>query len=137
MRIVPFQTRKEIKKLTEQYNRVINDLIESREWFQTTLKSIGDAVLVVDVDSKIKFLNPLAEQLTGWSVSEALGRPMADVINIVNEETRLPAFNPVDRVLAEGVVVGLANHTILISRDGKEYPIADSAAPIRHSGGKV
>ena len=80
-------------------------------------------------------INPVAERLTGWSEEEAIGRPIDEVFNIVNEETRAKAPNPVSRVLAEGVVVGLANHTALISRDGTERPIADSGAPIRDARG--
>src|SRR5207249_994466 len=80
-------------------------------------------------------INRVAERLTGWSEREAVGHPLGEVFNIINEETRAAAPNPAERVLAEGVVVGLANHTVLISRDGTERPIADSGAPIRDAEG--
>ena len=81
-------------------------------------------------------INPVAERLTGWLEKEAIGRPIDEIFRIINEETRATAPNPVTRVLAEGVVVGLANHTALISRDGSERPIADSGAPILDAQGK-
>src|SRR5262249_12001888 len=82
-------------------------------------------------------MNPVAEQLTGWFLGEAVGRPLDEVFHIVNEETRQIVASPADRVLREGVVVGLANHTVLLSRDGSEYPIADSGAPIRTPDGAI
>ena len=82
-------------------------------------------------------VNPVAERLTGWSETEAIGRPIGEVFHIINEETRAPAIIPIARVLAEGVVVGLANHTALVSRDGSECPIADSGAPILTHDGKA
>ena len=87
--------------------------------------------------ARVTRINPVAERLTGWSEKEAVGRPIEEVFNIVNEETRAKAPNPVTRVLAEGVVVGLANHTALIARDGTERPIADSGAPIRDARGRT
>lgn len=101
---------------------------------ETTLHSIGDAVLVVDRNKSVAFLNPVAEQMTGWKLAEARGRSMEEVFKIVNEETRKPTENPVERVFREGRVVGLANHTVLIARDGKESMIEDSAAPIVMAG---
>ena len=108
-------------------------LAESK--LRTTLSSIGDAVLTTDSDGRVDFLNPVAEQLTGWSLDEARGRPVEEVFCIVNENTRVIVKNPVERVLTEGVVVGLANHTILIAKDGREFPIADSGAPIKDDDG--
>ena len=110
-------------------------LRQSEESLSTTLYSIGDGVLATDEHGRVTRINPVAERLTGWSEQEAIGRPIDEVFNIVNEETRAKAPNPVTRVLAEGVVVGLANHTALISRDGTERPIADSGAPIRDDAG--
>ena len=112
-------------------------LAESEAWLATTLGSIGDAVIATDQDGQVRFLNAVAEALTGWRQAEAAGRPIVEVLHIVNEQTREPAEHPVERVLREGVVVGLANHTILISRDGLETPIEDSAAPIRGEGGAM
>ena len=110
---------------------------QQREWFQVTLRSIGDAVITTDIQGRVTFLNPIAERLTGWSSEEASGRPLKTVFNIINEETREPAFHPIDKVLREGVSVGLSNHTALIARDGSETSIEDSAAPIRDSTGKL
>lgn len=102
-----------------------------------TLKAIGDAVLVTDNQGRVELLNPVAEHLTGWSSAEACGLPLERVFDIINEETRSRVPSPVERVLREGDVVGLANHTLLIARDGSECPIADSAAPIRDAQGGI
>jgi PAS domain S-box-containing protein len=104
---------------------------EHRERLRVTLASIGDAVIVTDMDGRVTFMNPVAQALTGYEPREAVGRPLDEVFAIVNEETRKPAENPATRALREGVVVGLANHTVLLARDGTERPIDDSAAPIR------
>jgi PAS domain S-box-containing protein len=103
----------------------------SEENLVVTLNSIGDAVLATDAQGRITRLNPVAERLTGWSSSKAMGRPVEEVFRIINEETREPATIPVEDVLRSGVIHGLANHTVIIARDGTERPIADSAAPIR------
>ena len=108
-----------------------------RERFRVTLDSIGDAVVTTDTHGRVTFLNPVAEALTGWSLAEAAGRPLPDVFRIINEGTRKPVENPALRALADGVIVGLANHTLLIARDGTERPIDDSAAPIRDAGALV
>ncbi len=117
--------------------RAEDELRRQREWLSVTLASIGDAVLAVDTEAAITFLNPVATALTGWSGQEALGRPVDEVFRIINEQTREAAENIVGRVLREGRTVLLANHTALLSRDGREIPIEDSAAPIRDSDGKV
>ncbi|MHB1688975.1 MAG: PAS domain S-box protein, partial [Ignavibacteriaceae bacterium] len=117
--------------------RTENTLRESEEVFRTTLYSIGDAVITTDVFSNIIHMNPVAEKLTGWKESEAYGKIIFDVFKISNELTHQKVANPVERVLREGIVVGLANHTILISRDGTERPIADSGAPIRNEEGQI
>src|SRR5262249_8743287 len=101
----------------------------------TILLSIGDAAVVTDTKGDITLLNPVAERLMGVTADEAIGRPLAEVFHIVNEHTRAPVLNPVAEVLARGIVVGLANHTVLIAKDGTERPIADSAAPVRDAGG--
>ena len=111
-------------------------LRRSEESLQATLYSIGDGVLATDEQARVTRVNPVAERLTGWPEAEAVGRPIGEIFRIINEETRAAATNPVARVLAEGVVVGLANHTALISRDGSERPIADSGAPIFDAQGK-
>jgi len=110
---------------------------QRRELFRVTLRSIGDAVITTDTRGCITDLNEVAESLTGWSHNEALGQSLDRVFNIVNEVTRQPVENPASRAVREGVVVGLANHTVLIRKDGQECPIDDSAAPIRNEFGYV
>ena len=117
--------------------RAAHDLFLQREWLQATLHSIGDAVIVGDMQSRVQLLNPVAEQLTGWRDADARGRQLHEVFEIINEATREPAPNPVQRALEKGHVVGLANHTVLRSRDGREYVIEDSAAPVRDAQGNV
>jgi len=112
-------------------------LKESHESLRVTLMSIGDAVITADPKGNVEWLNPVAERLTGWPALEARGRPLQQVFHIVNEETRLPTENPVATCLKEGKVVGLANHTLLLSRHGDEFGIEDSAAPIRDETGRV
>ena len=99
-----------------------------------TLRSIGDAVITTDAQGRITMMNPVAESLTGWTQGGASGRPLVEVFNIVNEETRALVESPVAKALREGAIVGLANHTILIAKDGTEVHIDDSAAPIRSAG---
>jgi PAS domain S-box-containing protein len=113
------------------------DLEAQKEWFRVTLASIGDGVIVADPEGRVVFLNHEAEQLTGWNSIDALLKPFSDVFNIIHEETRHRVENPIAKVLHENKVVGLANHTVLISRLGTECPIEDSAAPIHDSHGKV
>jgi PAS domain S-box-containing protein len=109
--------------------------IEERN--RATLYSIGDAVIATDAQSRINRMNPVAESLTGWTEAEAEGKPLDEVFRIVNEETRAVVESPVTRVLREGQVVGLANHTLLVAKDGTERPIADSGAPIRDEKGET
>ena len=113
------------------------DLRAERERLRVTLSSIGDAVIATDTGGVLTFLNPVAEALTGWRLAEAVGRPHGEVFVAVDEYTREPRPAPLDRVFREGVVVGLANHTVLVSRDGSERPVDDSAAPIRDADGRV
>jgi len=112
-------------------------LHEQREWFRTTLSSIGDGVIATDAKGRVTFLNPVAQSLTGWNEDEAKGKTLERVFRIENEKTRQPVENPALRALKEGTVVGLANHTILIARDGTERAIDDSAAPIGNERGHV
>jgi len=113
------------------------DLMEATEKAQVTLESIGDAVITTDDKGLVQYLNPVAEALTGWSTIESIGRPLPEVFNIRNEKTKKTVENPVERCLRENVIVGLANHTELINRNGNEYAIEDSAAPIRDKQGKI
>jgi PAS domain S-box-containing protein len=110
---------------------------QEHEKLQVTFGSIGDAVITTDAAGRITALNPVAESVTGWTAVEVVGRPLAAAFRIIDEQTRQPASNPVDRVLAEGVIAGLANHTLLIRKDGTEVPIDDSAAPIRNAAGNL
>jgi diguanylate cyclase (GGDEF)-like protein/PAS domain S-box-containing protein len=112
-------------------------LHQALEKAQITLMSIGDGVIATDAGGWVETMNPVAETLTGWSAEAATGQPLDTVFNIINEVSREPASNPVTRCLAEGRIVGLANHTALIARDGREYVIEDSAAPICARNGEV
>ena len=134
----------DIGRATAQRDRLILDLEAannrtraSRDLLQTTLTSIGDAVVSTDEAGRVTFMNGIAESLTGWTQALAQGHRLQEVLTLVNEETRLPVDNPAEKALREGVLVGLANHTVLISRDGTERPIDDSAATIRDAQGKV
>ena len=117
--------------------RHARELKSREEWFRVTLGSIGDAVIATDSEGKIVFLNPVAESLTGIKLAEAQGQPIDAVFPIFNEVTGKPAENPIKRVMELGVVVGLANHTVLKNRDGRLTPIEDSAAPIRDDTGQT
>ncbi len=105
-------------------------LRESEQWLSTTLKSIGDGVIATDTAEIITFMNFVAEKLTGWSREEAVGRRLSEVFNIINEETRVRCENPFEKIIKTGGIVGLANNTVLVAKDGTERLIADSGAPI-------
>jgi PAS domain S-box-containing protein len=113
------------------------EIERQREQLHVTLSSIGDAVIVTDRNGDVTFLNPVAAGLTGWGPDEAAGQPLEQVAPIINEQTRQAVENPVRRAFREMAVVGLANHTALVARDGREVPIEDSAAPIRGGGGDM
>jgi PAS domain S-box-containing protein len=117
--------------------RAEEELIQAKEWLRVTLASIGDAVITTDTAGGVTSLNPVAERLTGWSQQEALGEPLEQVFQIVNEHSRQPVDHPALRALREGEIVGLANHTILIARDKTERAIDDSAAPIKDEQGRI
>jgi PAS domain S-box-containing protein len=117
--------------------RAAEALREEKERYRVTLSSIGDAVIATGPDGRVTFLNSVAEKVTGWEMSAARGRPLQDVFRIVDETTRQPAPNPALRALNEGAIVGLADNSVLIGKDGFERPIDDSAAPIRDSAGEV
>jgi len=112
-------------------------LAEERERLRVTIASIGDGVIAVDADGRVTLINDVAQELTGYSADEATGRPLAEVFTIVNERTREPAPDPAAKAVREGRIVGLANHTVLIARDGTQHAIADSAAPIRDESGET
>jgi len=110
---------------------------EQQLWFEITLASIGDGVIATDAEGKVIFMNTVASELTGWHVADARGLSLHAVFQIVNEETGAETENPIDRVMKEGVIVGLANHTLLISKDGRRIPVDDSGAPIKRDGRTV
>lgn len=116
-------------------HRMERELRKSRQWYATTLNSIGDAVIATDTQGMVTFMNPVAERLTGWSNEDAIGCSLKEIFRIINEETRLPVELPVTKVLREESVVGLANHTVLVAKNGTEIPIDDSAAPIKDDKG--
>ncbi|MBW8010713.1 MAG: PAS domain S-box protein [Chloroflexi bacterium] len=121
--------------MSAKRQRAENSLRESEENLSATLNGIGDGVIATDVESCITRLNPIAEELTGWTQAEALGRSLGEVFPIIGEKTRQKVENPVTRVIREGKVVGMGNDTLLTSKDGQEMPIADSAAPIFNTEG--
>jgi len=118
----------------EAMHRANAETSRQKELLATTLASIGDGVIATDPVGRVVFLNAEAERLTGWQKAEAASQPLAQIFRIINEQTRQPAENPVEKVLRLGTVVGLANHTLLLRKDGVEIPIDDSAAPIRLPG---
>ena len=124
------------RDITER-RRAEEALGKQSEWLRVTLASIGDAVITTDTQGTVTYLNGVAESLTGWKRYEAAGQPLETVFHIVNENTRKAVENPATRALKEGVIVGLANHTVLIAKDGTEKAIDDSAAPIRDEQGKL
>lgn len=126
-----------ISWFAERMQRSRDRAARQRESLRITLASMGDAVIATDADGRVTSLNSVAAALTGWGLNEAAGRPLEEVFRIVNEQTRRPVDNPVKRVLAEGRIVGLANHTLLIAKDGTERPIDDSAAPIQDADGMI
>jgi len=129
--------RRQLLAASENYREALNREQEHREWLATTLASIGDAVIATDTKGTVTLMNGVAESLTGWTSQEALGRPLATVFKILNEDSKTEAESPVARVLRDGQIVGLANHTILISKDSREIPIDDSGAPIQSASGEI
>ncbi len=134
----------EFEQMAKNANSMLADkinaqqqVLEEREQLFVTIHSIGDGVITTDIEGKVNLMNTVAEHLTGWNEREARGKFLTDIFHIINETTRQEAQNPVSRVLKEGKIVGLANHTVLISKTGREYNIADSAAPIRDPNGHI
>jgi two-component system, sensor histidine kinase and response regulator len=123
--------------MTHQLEAMARERREVREEIRATLYGIGDGVISVDTEGRIIRMNAVAEEMTGWSEAGALGRPLLEVFHIINEETRLEVEDPVNLVMQKGTTVGLANHTLLIAKDGTEWPISDTAAPIRSETGEL
>lgn len=122
-----------LRELSDLYDR----LLKREAQLRAALYSIGDALMITDTDGSITLMNPAAERLTGWTESEALALPIEQVFRIVDEDTRAAIENPVTRTLRTGTVVRLHHRTLLISRDGREIPIADAGAPIRDESGDM
>ncbi|HKO22036.1 MAG TPA: PAS domain S-box protein [Candidatus Eisenbacteria bacterium] len=131
------RARARLDSVVEERRRAQGEIARALELSDMTLASIGDGVIVTDADGRIVTINREAERLTEWTGSEAVGRPVEEVFRILRERDRKPAENPVARTLREGRIVNLANHTLLVSRTGREIPIEDSAAPIRRGEGPV
>jgi PAS domain S-box-containing protein len=148
---IVYQVRRQMFELAASYRDALNvieqrqaalarsesDLEAQKEWLRVTLTSIGDGVIVTDPEGRVVLMNHESEWLTGWTLADALHRPLPEVFKIVNEETRAVVENPVAKVLVEKKTVGLANHTVLLSRKGDEWPIEDSAAPILSANGET
>jgi len=132
-----FGIRNRQASLFQNLYRTEQDQRLATERFRTILYSIGDAVITTDKEAKVRQMNPVAETLTGWSEAEALGQPLCEVFRIVKEGSNEPLSNPVARVLREGQIIGLGNHTVLIARDGKQHPVTDSGAPVRDASGEI
>src|ERR1700722_12911252 len=137
IRIARQRAERELLAAKEALEHKTEELQQQREWFEVTLASIGDAVITTDINARITYLNPVAETMTGWNCTQARGEPLERVFQIVNEHTRQPVENSIGKVLQTERVVGLANHTALIDKNGRMIPIEDSAAPIRDSHGKL
>jgi PAS domain S-box-containing protein len=142
--VLILETRRVFHKLTSAYNLQIQEIklrgeqsYAREQWLNTTIRSIGDAVIACDTDGNVDFMNLVAEQLTGWTEAEAKRKSLHEIFPIFNEDTRVAVENPVDKVRRLGTVVGLANHTFLVAKDGTEICIDDSGAPIRDSTGKM
>jgi PAS domain S-box-containing protein len=142
--VIAWMTRRTFVSIATVHRKQLEDIrLASQEsyareqWLNTTLRSIGDAVIACDVDGCVSFMNPIAEQLTGWDETSAKSKHLREVFPIFNESTRAVVENPVDKVRRLGTIVGLANHTFLVSKDGSEICIDDSGAPIRNSAGDM
>jgi PAS domain S-box-containing protein len=131
------QLQELVDERTEELQQANEHLAEEKERLAVTLRSIGDGVITTDAQGTVTFLNGVAEELTAWPIAEAVGRPLRDVFHIVNQATRERSEDPVAKVLATGSVVGLANHTVLLAKDGAERILADSGAPIRDRDSQI
>lgn len=129
--------RAQVRQKTREIQGLLEDSRKRQEILRITFESMAEGVITTDKEGFVQNMNPLAEELTGWKAEEARGRPCSEVFRIINEKTRATVDDPVARVLENGVTVGLANHTLLIARDGTERPVADSAAPMVDPSGRV
>ena len=131
------QSSTEKWRLRTELDKAYGELAQEKELLSVTLNSIGDGVIATDLDGNVTMLNKVSVALTGWAAQDAVGKPLTEVFHIINEQTRAICENPVAKVLETGRIIGLANHTALISKDGIERSIADSAAPIRNRKSEV
>lgn len=143
-RELPERGPAEVASVARSFNAMVRaldqarmELVTSEERLATVIHSTGDAMMALDRQLRVTLLNPVAQALCGWSEDDARGRPVAEVFNIENARTGQPAEFPIERVVQEGIVIGLANHTQLVARDGRRTHIADSAAPIRDKDGRL
>jgi PAS domain S-box-containing protein len=141
---IGFYTRREMQQVSNTFQKILDDLrrhtnevFASEQRLRITLQSIGDAVIACNIDGEVEMMNPIAQDLCGWTITDARGRPLEEVFRIVNEDTRQTVENPVTKVKRLNRIVGLANHTVLIRRDGLELNIDDSGAPIRDQSGAM
>ena len=130
-------SKERLEQEIQERRRAEEELRENRERLRVTLGSIGDAIISTDATGSIVFMNAVAEEVTGWTLGDALKKPITEVFHIINEHTRSEVESPVMKVFREGMIVGLANHTVLIRKDRTEVPIDDSGAPIRDGDGKI
>src|SRR4030043_519480 len=135
----PFQERDLHTTIqTALYKNLMERRLKEREqWFSTTLKSIGEAVIATDAGERVIYMNPVAEALTGWKQQEGIGRPLTEIFNLIHDETRHKIESPVSRVIRDRAPIGLENHALLITRNGREVPIDDNAAPIQDDQGNL
>lgn len=135
----PFEERElySVIEMALYKHQMERKLIESERWLATTLQSIGDGVIATDKTGRIKFMNPVAETLTGWSRAKAAGKPLAEVFRIIDMNSRKPSGDPLEKVMQAGTIIELSNHTALIAKDGTERRIADSVAPMRDENGII
>ena len=130
-------SKAELENEINERKKAEESLRKSERRWSTTLSSIGDSVIATDVSGAVTFMNGIAEKSTGWTIAEALGKPLDEVFHIINEETREAVESPIVKVLEKGMIVGLANHTILLRKDGGEVPLDDSGAPIKDENGNI
>jgi PAS domain S-box-containing protein len=131
--LVGVYARKQTQRFIDRFNSIIEEATQNHDLIEATLLSIGDAIIVADANQHITLMNVRAEELTGWTISEARGRLVHEVFRVVDEASRLPAENPIVSVLRERRTIEIAKHTLLLSRTGVDYPIEDSAAPVHNS----
>jgi len=135
---LPIKSRDEIGTLATSFNKMVEQLREITFLKELTLASIGDAVIATDGKGIVTFINAIAEQITGWKAAEVIDqKSVQEIFQISNEQTGQPVENPVEKVLREDVIVGLANHTVLKTKDGRKIPIDDSGAPIKAPDGSL